>query len=396
MASRLSLNVAVTSSAVGFRLARAGTKFGFNVARTFLNPLLTGAGAVLDHTLGLEGVTGGGIGGGPVVLGLKSVLDGAEYLAMFGISVGSEITKATLSTADSTVASLEAVYGNDEALRALGAFLQLVKAEYTTSLPTDPYPEGGLSVWSNVQVVKAAATWGALQSVTGKLYGARLAPELTEIDVERWGSRHGEAEDEAEDERGEIVWEITEEQVLEGGEEVIEASVSGAGDGTSRRHKGQTEEERTRDDLKRFSKLCLGSYGGIGSIFFNVKLPGSSTPSAASSSTPLTLDALRKLDEDSLGDAFRRSKGSDIPGSVLVDEQLGNLESGWTATGSGEVLANLVPATDDGTAEESLRDEMNREISETEVGSKDYGLSSGKKPKSEGAFTLWGLLSGNQ
>lgn len=266
-ASRLSIFVALTSASIGFQIARTSTQFGFYVARTLLSPIVSGVGAVIDHSLGLEGITGGGIGGGPVVAGLKGALNGAEMLALFGIGIGSEITKATLGTASSTVASLEAVYGNDEALRALGAFLQLVRAEYTTSLPSDPYPDGGLSRWSSIQVGKAAATWGALQSVTGEVFGRRIAGELEELDLKSWGRRGGAGIDE--DLRGEVVWEVTQEETLERGEEVIEASIneSIAGE-TVVHHEAETEEERTREHLQRFSKLCLGSYGGMGMLFF--------------------------------------------------------------------------------------------------------------------------------
>ena len=103
------------------------------------------------------------------------------------------------------------------------------------------------------QIVKAAATWGALQSVTGALDGARIAPELQELDLRSWG-RGNTVQNE-----GEVVFEVTEEQILEGGEEVIAAEVTGA---EVEGREGESEEERTRIHLRRFSKLCLGSYGG--------------------------------------------------------------------------------------------------------------------------------------
>ena len=413
-ASRLSLFVALTSAQIGFQLARTGTQLGFYVARTLLSPIVSGLGAVIDHSLGLEGITGGGIGGGPVVAGLKASLYGAEMLALFGIGIGSEITKATLGTASSTVASLEAVYGNDEALRALGAFLQLVRAEYRTSLPSDPYPEGGLSRWSSIQVGKAAATWGALQSVTGEVYGRRIAGELEELDLKSWG-RRGAGEN-VKESGGEVIWEVTQEETLEGGEEVIEASInqSVAGE-TVLYHEAETEEKRTREHLRRFSKLCLGTYGGMGMLFFvrpllssihelaypvfkGVKLP---TPTAATSppSTPLTPAALttlsRQLDEDSVAQAFQpRSPTSrtDQSSSAALEAEIGGLEAGWIDA----VTSQSIYTTAEGSPAEvaSQQDEVMEEASV--VGSNDHGLRAETPARIPGSFDLWGLLTGSQ
>ena len=76
-------------------------------------------------------------------------------------------------------------------------------------------------------------------------------------------SRRKSAGSEAED--ADVVFEVTEEQILEGGEEVIEASVSGA---EVAGRELETEEERTRITLRRLSRLCLGSYGELPNAWF--------------------------------------------------------------------------------------------------------------------------------
>lgn len=250
-ASKLSLSLVERGSSLGFSFAKGATSFGFDVARLFLAPI----GAVADHALGTDAT---GFGGGTIAQSLKGGLNGAETLAQLGISLGREITGGVLTTALSTVSSLNTIYGNDEALRALGAFLRLVKTEYSTSLPTDPFPEGGISRFSTLEVSTAAATWAAIQSITGALYGRQIAGELEELDSTVWGKQ--EVED-----QGAMIWEITDEQLLEGGEELIEASVTG--DGQTRTER-LSEDEKTRDYIRRYSKLCLGSYGGMGMIFF--------------------------------------------------------------------------------------------------------------------------------
>lgn len=278
----LSLSLAYTGTSLGFRIATTSTKFGFSCAKFFAGPVLSGIGSIVDHALGTDG---GGIGSGVVVNSLHGALAGAELLALGGIGLGREITQTTLGSLSATVTSLDLIYGNSEAVRALSAFLLLVKSEYSTSLPTDPYETGGLSRWSWVQVTKAAATWAALQSVTGAVLGERLVGEMDELDLDSWGktneTRKTTEDEEALGEGSELIWEVTDELIMATGEEVIEASLTSRQEArsspmeTARSLKEATQLEQdiiTRNHLKRFSKLCLGSYGGIGMVFFGEKL----------------------------------------------------------------------------------------------------------------------------
>lgn len=279
--SRLSLIAAQAASNTGFKVARIGTRYGFAAARTLLTPLLSGAGIALDHALGTNDATGksGAFANTPqqalqgepsVVLlnGCRTCADlslslaiGIEALALFGINIGSTVTNVVLGSANSTVAMLEGVYGNDEAVRTLQAFLRLVQDEWSTSLPTDPYATGGLSRFSLLQVGKAAGTWAALQSVTVEHEGRRIAGDIEELDMNVWG-RVDDSEA-----QHEIIWEITDEQTLEDGGSVIEAQIDGR-EGGEESLSASTEEQTTREQLKRFSKMCLGSYGGMGVLFF--------------------------------------------------------------------------------------------------------------------------------
>jgi hypothetical protein len=390
--SRLSLLVTRSTASIGFSIARTSTSLGFSVARTLLGPLLTGVGAVLDNSLGCQGVTGGGFGGGLLATGSAVALDGIEQLALLGIDVGSGVTNAVLGSASSTIALLESVYGNDEALRALEAFLQLVQKEWTTSLESDPYEEGGLSRWTTVEVGKAAATWAALQSVTGKMEGRRIASELEELDVKEWG--RGRAREE-----GEVFWEVTEEELLQSGEEVIQATIPTTAEDVVEGAAEWTEDEQTREHLRRFSRMCLGSYAGLGVLFFGelspsrdgetsspcaslgIKLPSPSFPSSTSAdlTSSALSNALREKEEEAL--AGRLGPHPSSAASPPADEaaslgvRLGALDSGWAAP---ELRI-------ESTGEDS---EATSELDATE----DYGLHAGEERRGWG---LWGLLTGS-
>lgn len=82
--SRMSLLAAQAASNTGFKVARLGTTAGFKVARTMLGPVLSGAGAVLDHALGTEGIVKGSnnIGSGAFANVPQLAIDGFEAVSI--------------------------------------------------------------------------------------------------------------------------------------------------------------------------------------------------------------------------------------------------------------------------------------------------------------------------
>ncbi|KAM0789096.1 hypothetical protein ACM66B_003153 [Microbotryomycetes sp. NB124-2] len=338
--SRLSLVAAKRCTNVGFDVARTGTSFGFAIARA----VVKGVGTVLDTVVGQHPtstdttavtVRGTGddrqLGQTPFAKALSWPVDGAEQLALFGINLGSGITNMVFQGVQTSVAWLEEVYGNDEAVRALEAFLKLVQREWTTSLPTDPYSEGGLSRWNIVQVGKAAATWAALQTVTQDWEGTRISSELEELDLSTWGRSLPDQQQR----ESAMVWEVTDEELLETGEEIIEAQTNASESGTegsfAARTRNMSEEERLRAQLRRFSKMCLGSYGGMGVLFFGVKLPdlqSEPTSTVSEYGTPLTSADISRIPSHAFIDA---SGSASSPQSVLeqtaiVEDRLGDLQ----------------------------------------------------------------------
>lgn len=159
-------------------------------------------------------------------------------------------------------------------------------------------PPGGISQFTLFEVAKAGTTWAALQSVTTSVYGARIRGELEEVDLRVWrGDTTGKEGDDKEGKDGEETevlfdFNVTEEEVLDSDRgEIISAEINSSssdvaggdgsgGSGHSARMEASGdgrglsgEDNATRLRLRRYSKLCLGSYGGLGMVFFGTSLP---------------------------------------------------------------------------------------------------------------------------
>ncbi|GAA96787.1 uncharacterized protein L969DRAFT_26474 [Mixia osmundae IAM 14324] len=315
--SRAALEASKVATTVGFQIAKSSTRFGFNVARSILHFGAGLTGALIDSGLGLDASSDGtaqDVGGGPTGRFLKTALgatlNAAEFVSLAGIELGSAITSTSLNVANSSVMALEATYGS-EAIRALGAFVKLVQREWHAELPYDP--PGGLSQYSVFEVARAATCWALLQSVTTELYGKRIRPEIEEVDVRHW--RGDDRPENQGEENAEVLFDftVTGEEVMEGERgEIIDAVISHPRPGlatptqvprntsfggesaqsndvfhsfensarTSRAPSppavpsaSNVSETTTRDHLRRYSKLCLGSYGGLGALFLGVPLP---------------------------------------------------------------------------------------------------------------------------
>ncbi|SGZ33704.1 BQ5605_C041g11985 [Microbotryum silenes-dioicae] len=401
-ASRLSLLSARSFASTGFAIARTSTSLGFGAIKV----AVAGIGVLLDHSLGLAGNAPMMDGSGPLAQTGIAAIAAAEKLALLGINIGSGITNLALGGATSTIAFLEDVYGNDEALRTLEAFTRLVKDEWNTSLPTDPYQEGGLSHWSTIQVAKAAATWAALQSVTGELDGRRWAMHLDELD---WGK---ERIPPPQDGTGGVLWEITDDQLFESGAEIIEATINQDDRSSQTGSEATHSEEHARQQLRRFASMCLGSYGSAGVLFFGVKLPSidaTIAPDASSTTvhslTPDNLSALaRQQAEEDLERTLRPRQHDAAPPEEEQSEaaQLGDLAAGWALPAEAVSAVEAVEFPPGSTVDQS------EATSETETTSalqaEDWGLKSEgalprAKPRTNAAklssrYDYWGLLTG--
>lgn len=195
---------------------------------------------------------------------------------MLGIDLGHAVPSLALESSLNLLSEVggEGMEAQTESLRLLTVFSALVKREYSTSLETDPYPGGGLGRWSTLEVLSALGAWTALQSVTGEEWGKKIGKELEEVDPKSW---RGESVQEREEEKvAEVIWEIREND-LEDEVEVVSGVVEKGVDQTETTLNAtlnRTEEALTRAHLRRFSKMALGSYGGLGVIAFG-ELPRS-------------------------------------------------------------------------------------------------------------------------
>ncbi|SCV70689.1 BQ2448_3451 [Microbotryum intermedium] len=400
-ASRLSLLSARSFASTGFAIARTSTSLGFGAVKA----AVAGIGVLLDHSLGLNGNAPIMEGSGPLAQTGIAAIAAAEKLALLGINIGSGITNLALGGATSTIAFLEDLYGNDEALRTLEAFTRLVKDEWTTSRPTDPYPEGGLSHWSTIQVAKAAATWAALQSVTCELDGRRFAMHLDELD---WGKERIPTPQPG---TGGVLWEITDDQLFKSGAEITEATINQDDRSSQTGSDATYSEEHARQQLRRFASMCLGSYGSAGVLFFGVKLPSIDATIAHDASsttvhalTPDNLAALaRQQAEEELERALRPQRHSGVPSDEVESEaaQLGDLAAGWAlpAEAASAVEAVEIPPGSTVDQTEATSDtETTSALQAEDWGLKTEGALPRAKPTTHEAklprYDYWGLLTG--
>lgn len=114
-----------------------------------------------------------------------------------------------------------------------------------------------------------------------------------------------------------------------------------------------------------------GSYGGMGVLFFGVKLPA---PMSSPSATALTADALaeleRRQEEDAIRAAVRNQQSPSPPSFETVASELDHYE----------------PALEHQEVAES-------EVTEPVNLGQEYGLS---QPTPAKSFDVWGLLTGTQ
>ena len=125
--------------------------------------------------------------------------------------------------------------------------------------------------------MKSLATWALIQSATAQSYGTSLLSELQEIDLHEWRKEDSIAQVEA----AELVFDRDEEEVsMNDGEiaaEVIQATRGESPAASTHTvplptRKPLRSMKQVRQDMRRYSKLCLSSYGGMGLIFFGMLL----------------------------------------------------------------------------------------------------------------------------
>jgi sn1-specific diacylglycerol lipase len=310
------LPLASGAAKLGFGVGRWGTNLGFQISRTVTSSAVQLSAAAVDYGLGWSNPSDGlfegpttKIANGAVMMGFNSI----EWIVGKGIDLSEYMTQSSLEAVSNVVESISDLYGGtQEASFSLGAFVQLVRRELANpsdpdSLPAPRNPNGssGISAKSAVQVARSLAAWAAIQTMTVEYQEQQLLKGMREVDLVEWRGQY-ESEEQSQAERPasqpredpqsspvHITSEIQDEEShvrittaelgLPGERDYLSDSEDGGSQseaelfdiGTTAA--GKTSYWHDRRYLRRMSKICLGSYGGAGLIFFGAPLPGATT-----------------------------------------------------------------------------------------------------------------------
>ncbi len=317
------LPLASGAAKLGFGVGRWGTDLGFKISRTITFSAVQLSAAAVDYGLGWNDPNDGMFAGpttkianGAVMMGFNSI----EWIVGKGIDLGEFMTQSSLEAVTIAVESISDLYGGtEEASFSLGAFVQLVRRELANpidpdSLPGPRGPDGNsaISAKSAVQVARSLAAWAAIQTMTSEYQEQQILKGMREVDLEKWigksespredppqGTQQAsQIRDDPESSPVHITSEIQDEESharittaelglpgeaerFSDSEEDDSPLVAGACK-TDTLVEGMASYHHDRRYLRRMSKICLGSYGGAGLVFFGAPLPGAKAhPEAA-------------------------------------------------------------------------------------------------------------------
>lgn len=358
------------------------------IARAVTGTLATATGTVLDHTLSLT-TPQQPFTSGPASTLLASLTskgwDAIDFLAVTPLLLTQSFTATSLAAAASTA---HALFGSStESDFSLGAFVTLVQREVADEEQRERAPKD--LKYTFIGVLKALGAWAALQGVTSKWADERMVGGMREIDVEReWvgqnqdpldgetrvGSSHKPAAKGDEDEIH-----ITSTEEIHGANGALDSTIVSAelghpSDAPTLRpaptaavpYPALAVEPPSLDDpsefktnVLRYSKICLGSYGGAGMLFFGVPFskppptPADASATAAVASEEAFVDAVEKMNEEDVGTAEggAAKQEATVEGAAAVPSDGKPAKPGFWATVLGkhdqhifEHFADLSPA----------------------------------------------------
>ncbi|KAH9928962.1 alpha/beta-hydrolase [Fomitopsis serialis] len=277
--SRMGLDVASTTTMLGFSAAKAGTKLGFSITRGVASTAVGLTGTVVDRAL-----FGGSIGAGEILGGaVSTAISAIESLALAPILFGESLTSTSLIAAHSTLSSLTTIFpGSDEASFSLASFVQLVRREWSEPADRDGLPEERYGV---VKIAKALMGWATLQGVTSEYQERRWFQVLREIPVHDEVQTRRNSVDTPERPRERKISEVrvmSDVVYPSHGGQIVTADIGEAPTSTpsnsplagSRTYSADLSNthqmKATKQTLRRLSKLVLGGYGGPSLLFFGV------------------------------------------------------------------------------------------------------------------------------
>ncbi|KZO93765.1 alpha/beta-hydrolase [Calocera viscosa TUFC12733] len=271
--ARSGINAASVGVSLGFGAATTGTKIGFGIARGITTTAVNIGSALFDYAWGTDVNTGATLNAA-IVRGLRF----AETLVLTPMHIGETIASSSLVAASSTLDALAKLLGSEEPSFTLGAFVQLVRREWNDPVMAEFLPEKRISLWDTT---RALVAWASLQAVTWDFAQRRTLSVLTLVPKAQWAAPlpaadsltpsakdiHVTSNVQFPDQSGELMT-----------AEIGEASSSSTGSVTPPVSDAGLQPSRLdypllRANLRRCSKLALGSYGGAGMIFFGIPMP---------------------------------------------------------------------------------------------------------------------------
>ncbi|PWN90924.1 hypothetical protein FA10DRAFT_229449 [Acaromyces ingoldii] len=365
------LGAATSATSLGFAAARQTTAFGLGLAKRITQgivalPAMAFDGAVLGNPPSMDNYRDGNGNSTPTAAevahaAVGGVFDLITTFALGGIDIGSAITGAGLGAAAAGVEGTRRALGS-EVVRSLSAFSKLVKREWNSA--SDDLPPGGIPAYSIVGITQALTAWVLIQMVTRDYYETKMIRQLQEVDLE---AVQREIDEEKREEAAAAPTTTTATAAAATGTEsqhdvriTSEAAMPGENEGDligaeigqpsdaadAAPHDDNTDglvavpltDRQAIHNMKRYSKLVLGVYGGValawlgslppdlmeaaGQVVSDSRLPQVNTNQGSAADQPLLAGGgtgSRATDE---ADFLRAAAQLDLEDGELIDDEI--------------------------------------------------------------------------
>ncbi|KZT53382.1 hypothetical protein CALCODRAFT_525150 [Calocera cornea HHB12733] len=281
--ARSGIHAATLGVTLGFGAATTGTRIGFGIARGITTTAVSLGSALLDYAWGTDVTTAATVNSA-IVRGLRF----AETLVLTPMQLGESLASSSLGAAGSTLDALAALLGSEEPSFTLGAFVQLVRREWNHPHLAEFLPATKPSLWDTT---RALVAWASLQAVTWDWAAARTLAACTPVPRAQWAAPllapptrpgnqdvHVTSNVHFPDQAGELITaEIGSASTPPGtpprGPATLTRQAEAEAEAEADAQPGKLPYPLLRANLRRCSKLALGSYGGAGMIFFGIPMP---------------------------------------------------------------------------------------------------------------------------
>ncbi|KIY73181.1 alpha/beta-hydrolase [Cylindrobasidium torrendii FP15055 ss-10] len=287
--TRRSLDLVSSAAALGFKVAKAGTRLGFSATRGLLNVIGSVVFTAVDYAVSRNHVPTPALGGA-----VEELMSFIEHIALAPIFLGEYITATSITMAHSAVNILAVIIpGGHEASFSFVAFRGLLVQEWAVdgaAQPSKPY--------NPIQIARGIFGWISLQGVTQEWQEDNFFKHLKEIRV------RDAADDVSLRPRPPALVRVTSEMILPGEDraQIVAAEIGKArapSMALQPRHPRnpdqllepqQLSDAQLKATLRRLSKMVLYGYGGASLWYWGVPLtPPAGSPLARSEEAQMAM-----------------------------------------------------------------------------------------------------------